>query len=789
MTSADLEPARKVTTSLEFLATIFGKDGNEIASPGLIEIRAFDPTTEKPIERIFSRKFNELFPFIQKHMVSHNVYFGCATRKDSSSGEKDNLCTIPAFWVDCDFIKYAGGEPEIRELIKKFPLPPSIIVRSGGGLHLYWILKEPEEVTNSIAYEEVNYGLKEFFKADTCWSAEHIMRLPGTTNFPTVRKRAQGRREAQPCVIDESSDLRYCASDFDDIRHALQGRKSSIDLDAEKIPACIPARFYEALARDERVRRRWEGDPTGLQDTSRSGFDMSLAAHCQRHHFTAEETFRILREFPYGRGKDGGNGYFERTIARAFGDGNELSSLRLGKAYADWKDTPEPQEPVSRIDSADENEKEEHATQAIDISQVQKTITKEFSPLVWRLTEAGLVVTATLLFRDMTNPKGLVIEGNPSTQKTTFLYFFEGLEEITYTSDQFTPRAFLSHAATIPKKKLAEIDLLPRIRFRVLIVPELSPIFGKRPEDLQENISLLIRVFDGKGLSTDSGSRGRRSLVGDYYFAMLAATTPIEWRVWKLMGKLGSRLLVLGAPEEDETPESLLTDIKTRQPYSERCQICREAVHGFLKSLWQRHGGARSVAWDNSKDDDELVKMLAHVALFATTARSVVSTWKDEDSSGYSYSNLIREGKRRLTTLLYDLARARALLYGRGAVNLEDIAFAAHIGLSSMPKDRRLACQVLLRESEVSPLGEAKTSEVEKAIDASRNTAVRLMETLAALGTVYVEKSDREHGMKLESTFSWFTQEDGFLKLVPIISQKFDAVCGNEEKEADEPLF
>ena len=128
-----------------------------------------------------------------------------------------------------------------------------------------------------------------------------------------------------------------------------------------------------------------------------------------------------------------------------------------------------------------------------------------------------------------------------------------------YRSDKFTPKSFVSHSASVSREKLQEVDLLPRIRHRVLLVPELAPLFGLRNEDLLENFSILTRVLDGQGLSTDSGVHGRRGHTGDYLFAWIGCTTPIEYRVWKTMGKLGSRFLFFEMPAKEHSDAELVT--------------------------------------------------------------------------------------------------------------------------------------------------------------------------------------------------------------------------------------
>src|SRR3712207_3933042 len=105
-----------------------------------------------------------------------------------------------------------------------------------------------------------------------------------------------------------------------------------------------------------------------------------------------------------------------------------------------------------------------------------------------------------------------------------------------------SPRAsFVSHAANVSRGELEAVDLLPRIKHKVLITPELAPIFRGKDDELAQRFSIMTRVLDGQGLQTDSGTHGRRGHRGDYLFAWLGCTTPLEDKVWRVIAQLGGR--------------------------------------------------------------------------------------------------------------------------------------------------------------------------------------------------------------------------------------------------------
>ena len=83
-----------------------------------------------------------------------DVYFGVGLQKnkpENGRGNADGVCAIPGLWCDID-IKGPGHSrsdlpatvDEALSLAKSFPpFPPSMVVHSGGGLHVYWLFKEP----------------------------------------------------------------------------------------------------------------------------------------------------------------------------------------------------------------------------------------------------------------------------------------------------------------------------------------------------------------------------------------------------------------------------------------------------------------------------------------------------------------------------------------------------------------------------------------------------------------------------------------------------------------------
>jgi hypothetical protein len=360
--------------------------------------------------------------------------------------------------------------------------------------------------------------------------------------------------------------------------------------------------------------------------------------------------------------------------------------------------------------------------------EVEETVRQNFpeSPVVWVATDACLSVCATLLLRDISHPVGLNLQDVPSSWKTTVLDFFD-VPDVTYRSDHFTPKSFVTHAANVKRQELQEIDLLPRIQNRVMVVPELAPLFGVRKEDLLDNIAILTRVFDGKGLITDSGVRGRRGYQGDYIFAWLGATTPLPDAVWYMLGKLGSRWLFLSMDSEEMGETELTEMLMDTHTYEQKVRECQFFVSSYLAGLFTKFG-IKGATWERDQDDPELVKVIARLAQIVRRLRGVIAVW----SEGEEYTLPIVEYPPRLASLLYDVARGHALVHGRNALTEEDVKLVATIAFGSMPFARRKLFLALLAEETLT------TRRVMTILNVSRPTALKLMSTLAALGAVAV---------------------------------------------------
>jgi len=330
-------------------------------------------------------------------------------------------------------------------------------------------------------------------------------------------------------------------------------------------------------------------------------------------------------------------------------------------------------------------------------SEAWKEVVRKHFPNSVSVVEACLANYFSLLLQDLSNCPALVLIGPSSSSKTTVLDFLD--TPVIFATDNFTPRAFVNHSANVEKSKLAtEVDLLPRIRHKMMVVKDLSPMFSKRADDVKEGMGAMTRVLDGRGYTSDSGAHGHRGYTGDYVFGFLSATTPLGRNIWEMMSTLGPRLLFLQIDPEIETEAEQLEKLLSDVSYREKVEECRVAVSTYMDHLWERHGGIRGLEWDRQSDDRERMMELVRLANLGSALRGQPARENADPSlDEYNFSPAIVEGPDRYRSMLYNLARGHAISEGRMQLDISDVKMAADVTLSSgTPMRVRLLKSVLL---------------------------------------------------------------------------------------------
>jgi 5S rRNA maturation endonuclease (ribonuclease M5) len=394
----------------------------------------------------------------------------------------------------------------------------------------------------------------------------------------------------------------------------------------------------------------------------------------------------------------------------------------------------------------------------VTLTQWRAVIAKNF-PSLARGAEIGLSVETQLLLNDVVNPFALAFVDPPASGKTIALNFFTKPEELSYTTDYFSAAAFVSHATNVRREELSNVDLLPRIRFKTAIVRELNSILGAKEDDLIKTMGILTRVLDGEGLETDSGVHGRRGYSGDYTFMLLAGTTPIQPRVFKVMGNFGSRLFFLSLRSPDTDNEELIA-LNRGKDRKLKENECRTITEDFLRTLWSAN--PQGVDWNKETDPDNCLRVIARCARLLASLRGAINVYRLDSASGdekLSHSVPVIEKPLRINCLFANLARAHALICGRRQLTEDDLWPVLEITFDSAPPTRAKIFRHLIERE-----GRLSTSDVVDLLRCSPPTARKEMEALTVLGVV--DKCDTDDAgrpdtiITLAESFSWFKSEE-----------------------------
>ena len=128
-----------------------------------------------------------------------------------------------------------------------------------------------------------------------------------------------------------------------------------------------------------------------------------------------------------------------------------------------------------------------------------KRTVKDNFPELWETIEFILSCKSILNIQDCTLPFAGIILGAPSSSKTLGIEMVRDYPHSFYT-DSFSPKSFVSHTTSVSKKELEKVDLLPKIKGKLFLTPELSPIFYKKDDELIETLGIFIRILGWKRL-------------------------------------------------------------------------------------------------------------------------------------------------------------------------------------------------------------------------------------------------------------------------------------------------
>lgn len=178
-------------------------------------IKNIPPDPENPKKNLAVAVYNENIPIMQLKarwegdllqrlallnagQVPVNIYYGVNPRTSEKGNLLKDVPMYHAFYLDCDVNKEHTLEDRWRQILFwiAFGLPPSLVIFTGHGFHVYWFLNKPfpAELGAPILREVVRLsGCKD--KGNT-FDSTRVLRLPGFNNT-----KAWWTNDTPPCTI------------------------------------------------------------------------------------------------------------------------------------------------------------------------------------------------------------------------------------------------------------------------------------------------------------------------------------------------------------------------------------------------------------------------------------------------------------------------------------------------------------------------------------------------------------------------------------------------------------
>lgn len=305
--------------------------------------------------------------FVRRHSGRTGIYYTVAEVAPGigKKPSKPDLVETSCLHVDLDPPKDIAAEAIdrwvddelVRVLAQTHSPPPSVVVRSGNGLHLLWAMDEPlflGGASERIAdVEERTRALCVDFGADgSTWNADRLLRLPGTVNVPNAKKREAGRQPRATMIEALHSERVYSFADFRCEPETVKPTRSGGSADKRPVSREDVVRLANPDELDHWAVPPWVGavivegaDPT---DPDRWGGDRSAAqwaVTCElaRRGVPPGLIVGILTDMTWGiaahvldqkRPLDYAWRQVEKACAAAEADGGDFSRDKDGKVYA-----------------------------------------------------------------------------------------------------------------------------------------------------------------------------------------------------------------------------------------------------------------------------------------------------------------------------------------------------------------------------------------------------------------------------------------------------------------------
>ena len=256
-------------------------------------------------------EFIEKSPMFLEYCRRHRLgaFAGVLPRSEKGRGTADSVESGCVCWADIDDKDHNGSRSAVWTLVRSLPVPPSVVVQSGGGLHLYFFLNA-EYPADEIA--EMNERIAKKCGGDSCHDKARILRLP--TSFH--QKNPDNVQFVRFVEYDES--IEYTLDELGLLFPPVERSKIIKATKIVHIPIPkLPDEIRQLMSEHVRLNELFNGIGKTGGDQSGTGYDFAFAKECAGLGVPADKICDSLAVRIAQRGKRKGSNYILRTVGRA----------------------------------------------------------------------------------------------------------------------------------------------------------------------------------------------------------------------------------------------------------------------------------------------------------------------------------------------------------------------------------------------------------------------------------------------------------------------------------------
>lgn len=251
---------------------------------------------------------------VERNAAGWNAYWTPnEARPMTGKSAKRDMIRGRFLWVDCDPAVFQHGGYEsarqhlIDNVLPRLRATASFVVDSGHGLQAFWMLTDGPDLTAVQAqqdFESLNQRLGALYGSVGTHNVDRVMRVPGTVNHMSASKISKGYPE-------EPTLARLVVADG--VVYTTDEMKAFVAREE------LAERWRTTLDSHPAIAARFNGDRSGLTDTSGSAMDQSMVTMMGLAGWEAHDIRRLLEHWPHGSasGRQQGDRYWGRMWENA----------------------------------------------------------------------------------------------------------------------------------------------------------------------------------------------------------------------------------------------------------------------------------------------------------------------------------------------------------------------------------------------------------------------------------------------------------------------------------------